>query len=570
VHEAAKQGIAGERGKLPYLDTIQKAFGRHDVTGVVAHTGAQATAGAQAMGAAAFTMGNHVAFAGTADLRTAAHEAAHVVQQRAGVQLMSGVGEVGDPYERHADRVADAVVQGRSAQPLLARGPHAQERAPGASSMEGGDAPVQRKVGFEFELAIPISPKGPGDDKAYPDRDPTQDALNASKKITPSGIEIAFTKEAPFHVQNDLGYSRIGKAKKKPKTPEIGESIMEIVTAPVDEYAPDAEDRLQDTVGGAMKYVEGVMSLEPATRRSPLPGNEVSYMVGYPLAAGEGEDRFARGKLSPDAFVQINIGIVPRALTEFHEFVSASHTGSPSKKRQLASATQSARGATQAADPGGKLDASVREEVTGFLVLLIDLLIGGKTTSLSHDKNIVPVLSKTDLYKLRTQALSPEAQAALTAPEIFKYLIDEGLLPKSTPKKRARRNEHYLFHDFGKYEGKVGPHDEERLAGLGNPLRETFAVTALQAPASSGLDEIGEGFTLPTLEKGAIDPDELGPLEGRASSQKPTEKSEAAEPGTLGAVLEVRNNPGYHAPDQWFEIGKYWLDVARKMNAKRG
>jgi hypothetical protein len=75
------------------------------------------------------------------------------------------------------------------------------------------------------------------------------------------------------------------------------------------------------------------------------------------------------------------------------------------------------------------------------------------------------VLSKTDLNKLRTQALSPEAQAALTAPEIFQYLVDEGLLPKSTPKKRgARRNEHYLFHDFGKYEGKVGPHDEERLA----------------------------------------------------------------------------------------------------------
>lgn len=478
VHEAAKQGIAGGPGTLPYPDTMQKAFGPHDVTGVVAHTGAQATA--------------------------------------------------------------------------------------------GGGAPVQRKVGFEFELAIPISPKGPGDDKAYPDRDPTQDALNASKKITPSGIEIAFTKEAPFHVQNDIGYSRIGKEKKKPKTPEIGESIMEIVTAPVDEYAPDAEDRLKGTVGGAMKYVEGVMSLEPATRRLPLPGNEGSYMVGYPMAAGEGEDRFARGKLSPDAFVQINIGIVPRALTDFHDLVRASHTGLTRKQTQLQNSTAYARGATQAADPGGKLDASVREEVTGFLVLLIDLLIGGKTTSLSHDKNIVPVLSKTDLYKLRTQALSPEAQAALTAPEIFTYLIDEGLLPKSTPKKRARRNEHYLFHDFGKYEGKVGPHDEEGLAGLGNPLRETFAVTALQAPASSELDEIGEGFTLPTLEKGAIDPDELGPLEGRASSQKPTEKPEAAKPGTLGAVLEVRNNPGYHAPDQWFEIGKYWLDVARKMNAKRG
>jgi len=119
VHEAAERGIGGGSGKLPHLDRIQQSFGRHDMTGVVAHTGAQATAGAQAMGAAAFTMGNHVAFAGTADLRTAAHEAAHVVQQRAGVQLAGGVGQVGDRHERHADAVAEAVVQGRSTERML-------------------------------------------------------------------------------------------------------------------------------------------------------------------------------------------------------------------------------------------------------------------------------------------------------------------------------------------------------------------------------------------------------------------------------------------------------------------
>jgi hypothetical protein len=42
-----------------------------------------------------------------------------VVQQRAGVQLKGGVGEVGDRYERHADDVADRVVQGKSAESLL-------------------------------------------------------------------------------------------------------------------------------------------------------------------------------------------------------------------------------------------------------------------------------------------------------------------------------------------------------------------------------------------------------------------------------------------------------------------
>ncbi|MCA9515409.1 MAG: hypothetical protein KC635_10730, partial [Myxococcales bacterium] len=47
------------------------------------------------------------------------HEAAHVVQQRAGVSLSGGVGAVGDRYEQHADAVADAVVAGKDAAPIL-------------------------------------------------------------------------------------------------------------------------------------------------------------------------------------------------------------------------------------------------------------------------------------------------------------------------------------------------------------------------------------------------------------------------------------------------------------------
>jgi hypothetical protein len=71
------------------------------------------------MGAAAFATGNHVAFGAAPDLHTAAHEAAHVVQQRAGVQLKGGVGEANDAYERHADAVADRVAAGESVESLL-------------------------------------------------------------------------------------------------------------------------------------------------------------------------------------------------------------------------------------------------------------------------------------------------------------------------------------------------------------------------------------------------------------------------------------------------------------------
>lgn len=138
IHQAAARGTSGPGRPLPFLQQIQSAFGRHDVSRVQAYTGSQATEAARAMGASAYASGNKVAFSGTPSLHTAAHEAAHTVQQRAGVQLQSGIGQVDDPYERHADAVADAVVAGRSAEGLL-----------GAQPTGGGTSPqksVQRKL----------------------------------------------------------------------------------------------------------------------------------------------------------------------------------------------------------------------------------------------------------------------------------------------------------------------------------------------------------------------------------------------------------------------------------------
>ncbi|MBC7974963.1 MAG: DUF4157 domain-containing protein [Myxococcales bacterium] len=119
VQQAAAQGMSGAGGPLPHLATIQQLFGRHDVSGVQAHVGGAAATANRAISAEAYAIGNQVAFAGAPSLHTAAHEAAHVVQQRGGVQLKGGVGEVGDRYELHADAVADRVVRGESAEGLL-------------------------------------------------------------------------------------------------------------------------------------------------------------------------------------------------------------------------------------------------------------------------------------------------------------------------------------------------------------------------------------------------------------------------------------------------------------------
>ncbi|MBL9015545.1 MAG: DUF4157 domain-containing protein [Myxococcales bacterium] len=119
LHQLARTGTSGGGASLPHLAQIQAAFGHHDVSGVRAHVGGAATAATGAMGARGYAYGDDVAFASAPDLRLAAHEAAHVVQQRGGVRLSGGVGSAGDEYERHADAVAELVVRGESAQTLL-------------------------------------------------------------------------------------------------------------------------------------------------------------------------------------------------------------------------------------------------------------------------------------------------------------------------------------------------------------------------------------------------------------------------------------------------------------------
>ncbi len=142
VYEAAKRGVQGSGQGLPYLEQVQASFGHHDVSGVRAHVGGAAAQASQDIGAEAYATGNDVAFGQQPSLHTAAHEAAHVVQQRAGVHLKGGVGQAGDPYEQHADAVADLVVQGKSAQKLLDEGP-------GAGGALGGESVQRKEAGSE-------------------------------------------------------------------------------------------------------------------------------------------------------------------------------------------------------------------------------------------------------------------------------------------------------------------------------------------------------------------------------------------------------------------------------------
>jgi hypothetical protein len=126
VKAAAARGMATPSQPLPHASLIQRVFGRHDISGIQSHVGPGAAESARTMGASGYASGIHVVLGKDADLFTEAHEAAHVVQQRAGVRLKGGVGEEGDEHERHADAVASRAVQGASAEDLLDQAAGAQ------------------------------------------------------------------------------------------------------------------------------------------------------------------------------------------------------------------------------------------------------------------------------------------------------------------------------------------------------------------------------------------------------------------------------------------------------------
>jgi hypothetical protein len=147
THEIADAGVQGTGQQLPHADKIAAAFGTHGdkVHGIQAHLGGEAQAATGQLGAEAYANGNTVAFNKEPDLHTAAHEAAHVVQQRGGgVQVKGGVGDQNDQHEKHADEVADRVVKGESAQDLL--DPVAGDKTAADGGQETGSKAVQSKA----------------------------------------------------------------------------------------------------------------------------------------------------------------------------------------------------------------------------------------------------------------------------------------------------------------------------------------------------------------------------------------------------------------------------------------
>ena len=129
----AARGAQDAAGKLPHQEAIQKSFGGFSIEGVTARSGANAQEACESLGAHAYARGDQIVFGAPPPLRRVAHEAAHIVQQRAGV-APAGIGAKDSEHEKAADAAADAVVSGQSAAPILAQMTGRDSLAPKAAN----------------------------------------------------------------------------------------------------------------------------------------------------------------------------------------------------------------------------------------------------------------------------------------------------------------------------------------------------------------------------------------------------------------------------------------------------
>ncbi len=318
VPAIAGAGVSGSGQPLPHLDRIQASFGDHHVTGVQAHIGGAAGDAAKQIGAVAYATGDHVAFDGAPDLHTAAHEAAHVVQQQHGVQLKGGVGQVDDAHEQHADAVADKVVRGESAEPLLDA--HA---APAVATQDANLDGVQRKPAHTRQGSRREQGSAPtvvSESEAFEHIKEGQDAAEELRtaKAEAAGlyqVMILQAKSQAIHQQVLKDYDRAKKARAEALETSDLEKVLSAITTIVE---------LGTSVAGVIKAAKGVY----ASAKGLHDAYRVYKATGGKFGAGIAKDI---GKETAKVAAE-GIGSGGKAVeqgTKLHETVKTALVGEP-------------------------------------------------------------------------------------------------------------------------------------------------------------------------------------------------------------------------------------------------
>lgn len=213
VRKSAQRGFSGNAGPLPHLETIQQSFGHHALKEVKAFVGGPARNANEQMGSTAYAANGCAAFKQPPDLRTASHEAAHIVQQRAGVPGREGVGKSGDRYERIADAVAESVVQGHSAEHLLDQYPRIHPAQSNFVQFNGG-------VCEDLLSALRNSTRVIDLYEAFMEGDVEWQALqsqtrqlgNAAQGVTGAGLELPQIVQDAINEVEEFGFEELRHA----------------------------------------------------------------------------------------------------------------------------------------------------------------------------------------------------------------------------------------------------------------------------------------------------------------------------------------------------------------------
>lgn len=258
VPKAIAQGLSTSTSNLPHAPAIQKSFGRHDISGIQFHGGSKAAQSAAEIGASAYTTGNHVVSGYGISKHTAAHEAAHYIQQKRGIHLQGGVGQVGDKYEQHADAVADAVIQGKSAESLLNQYSIADNTNSAIQQKV-----IQRRVGFEFEGQYNVR-------KVTNSLQETQD-LHQSQLTRDTAIDNRITAlkwKAKLSYANSILVSRHGMQGVKDREPSIA-NAMQVTLKPPSQWGTvmtDVDADVNRVIASKTETESGIVQLPDPNR----------------------------------------------------------------------------------------------------------------------------------------------------------------------------------------------------------------------------------------------------------------------------------------------------------------
>ncbi len=409
-------------------------------------------------------------FAGTPNLRVAAHEATHVIQQRGGVQLTGGIGKVGDVYEQQAEAVADRVMAGQPAVDLLDRLTNAEREWQSGEHNSGGtnvDPPVQRLIGFEFETAVKLLP---GATESRPQKD-----------------EKLLVGEN-WHLAAEV-------------VPDKEERVAEFKTTALDDQV-DAS-RIA-TIMESMEYaVWNIAMRQDTTLRSLSPYGTIQEAHKDTTARRENAIITSR----PQVTGGINVGRIINLLADLGSGTESS------REELLGAAVYSKEKTTNIEDYIRWTVQQVREKLSkeppeyqSFIALLAVYIIQAQTSEAPrYFKAIIPALSRMDLGEfIKVQAVIEREKQVLT--DLKRFLPDhfsEPLFPKGvydSEKKKILPLPHPTIEEW--VAGILQGHDPIPWTVNVNQKEEPFALEPTGPPKGEQTRSLGVPIEIRSLKGG--------------------------------------------------------------------